>query len=184
MKTEPVNNKTDSSHEAQKNSPRSDFVDALAWIAFGVVLAIASWNMDRLESQHINPYTVPGLLPGLLGVVVIFFGGLMLWRAWRQGALDAAKSPPARRMSDAEKHRLVIVLALCLAFGVGLVGHGLPFWLAAASFVATAIVVLQYAELKRSKKLLRGIFVACIIGLGAGVAVTLIFQEFFLVRLP
>ena len=46
-----------------------------------------SFAMDRLEAQHINPYTVPGLLPGLLGIVMILLGGLLALRSWRRGAL-------------------------------------------------------------------------------------------------
>jgi hypothetical protein len=78
------------------------------------------------------------------------------------------------------------VLGLCLAFGVGLVGHGLPFWLAAAIFVTVAIVSLQYRERKASgeKLSLRRLITAAAIGLGAGAAITVVFQEIFLVRLP
>ncbi|HEY5324131.1 MAG TPA: hypothetical protein VIK58_14995, partial [Caldimonas sp.] len=44
----------------------SDLRDALGWLVFGTAVLIGSIRMDRLEAQHINPYTVPGLLPGLL----------------------------------------------------------------------------------------------------------------------
>jgi hypothetical protein len=78
------------------------------------------------------------------------------------------------------------VLGLCLAFGVGLVGHGLPFWLAAAMFVATAILCLQYQQRKSAGESLnlRRFVSAAAIGLGAGVIITIVFQEIFLVRLP
>ena len=170
-------------HIARPASPRSDFIAALIWIAFGIAVAIGSWRMDRLEKQDVNPYTVPGLLPGLLGIAVIFFGALLLLRAWRQGALDAdtPRTPP---MSAAERKRLLIVLGLCLTFGVGLVGHGLPFWLAAAIFVSATISILQYPQRRAANQVARGIATAIAIGLGAGLAITLVFQEFFLVRLP
>ena len=69
------------------------------WIVFGIAIAIGSWNMDRLESQNINPYTVPGLVPGLLGLAMVFFGALMALRAWRAGAL--APTGTASRSADA-----------------------------------------------------------------------------------
>lgn len=168
---------------AHPAAPRSDFIAALIWIAFGVAVAIASWRMDRLENQDVNPYTVPGLLPGLLGIALIFFGGLLLLRAWRQGALDV-NVPRATPMSSAERRRLLIVLGLCLTFGIGLVGHGLPFWLAAAIFVSVTISVLQYPQRRAEGQVVRGILTAVVIGLGAGLAITLVFQQFFLVRLP
>lgn len=172
-----------SHHIAQPASPRSDFIAALLWIAFGAAVAIGSWRMDRLENQDINPYTVPGLLPGLLGIAVIVFGALLLLRAWRQGALDPSV-PRAAPMSAAERKRLLIVLGLCLTFGVVLVGHGLPFWLAAAIFVSATILILQYPQRRAANQVARGFVTALAIGLGAGLAITLIFQEFFLVRLP
>ncbi len=172
-----------SHHIAQPAAPHSDFIASLIWIAFGVAVAIGSWRMDRLENQDVNPYTVPGLLPGLLGIALIFFGLLLLLRAWRQGALDPGV-PRAVPMSMAERKRLLIVLGLCLTFGVGLVGRGLPFWLAAAIFVSTTISILQYPQRRAANQVARGIATAIAIGLGAGLAITLVFQEFFLVRLP
>ncbi len=164
-------------------TPRSDFLGGLAWIAFGTAVAIGSWRMDRLENQDVNPYTVPGLLPGLLGLAIGFFGTLLLARAWRQGALGE-KNPRSAAMSAAERKRFLIVLGLCLTFGIGLVGHGLPFWLAAAAFVSTAIAVLQYPQRRAANQVARGLTIAIVIGLGAGLLITLVFQEFFLVRLP
>ena len=82
--------------------------------------------------------------------------------------------------------RLLLVLGLCLAFGVGLVGHGLPFWLAAAIFVTVAILTLQYQQRQSTgeKLSLRKCITTAAIGLGAGIIITVVFQEIFLVRLP
>lgn len=164
-------------------TPRSDFVAAIVWMVFGLVVSVMSYNMDRLENQDVPPYAIPGLLPFFLGVAIVFFGFLMAIRSWRRGALarDAQWAP---HMSGAERKRFLIVLALCLAFAVLLVGHGLPFWLASAIFVSTTISVLQYPQRKASGQLLRGFLIAVVIGLCAGFGVTLIFQEIFLVYLP
>src|SRR5215471_9048044 len=72
---------------------RSEFFGACAWIALGVAIAIGSWTMDRLEQQHINPYTVPGLLPGLLGLMMILLGSILSLRSVRRGALQAVAAP-------------------------------------------------------------------------------------------
>ena len=164
-------------------SARADFIAALLWIAFGAAIAIASWRMDRLENQDINPYTIPGLLPGLLGVAIIFFGTLMLLRSWRAGGL-ASRTGGSERMSASALRRFALIVGLCLVFGVVLVGHGLPFWLAAALYVSATIAVLQYPQRRADNEVLRGLVVAAVIGLGAGGVITLVFQQFFLVRLP
>ena len=85
----------------------SDLRDALGWLAVRHRRSsIGSIRMDRLEAQHINPYTVPGLLPGLLGLVMILLGVLLALRSWGRGArlvggprlaVDWRLDAPARR---------------------------------------------------------------------------------------
>jgi len=164
-------------------TPRSDFFAALAWIAFGFAVSIGAWRMDRLENQDVPPYAVPGLLPFFLGVAIMFFAGLMLARSWRRGAL-AVGAPRATRMTPAERKRFLLVLGLCLAFSVLLVGHGLPFWLAATVFVSATIIVLQYQQRRAVNQVWRGIVISIVIGLCAGFGVTFVFQKIFLVYLP
>src|SRR6266404_6065925 len=157
---------------------RSDFLSALGWIGLGIAILIGAVTMDRLEKQDISPYTIPGLLPGLLGIAMTILGMLLAARSWRPHLLASANRAPVHRT---ERKRLLLVLGLCLAFGVGLVGHGLPFWLAAAIFVTTAILSLQYQSLKSAGERLnlRRLVTVAAIGLGAGVAITIVFQEIF-----
>jgi len=165
-------------------SLRSDFLSAIGWMGLGIAILIGSVTMDRLEKQGINPYTIPGLLPGLLGIAMTILGALLAARSWRPHLLaSAGHGAPADR---AGQKRLLLVLGLCLAFGVVLVGHGLPFWLAATIFVSAAILSLQYQQRQSSgQKLSTRMFAtAAAIGLGAGIIITIVFQEIFLVRLP
>jgi hypothetical protein len=115
---------------------------------------------------------------------MMLLGGILALRSYRAGALES-HAPPQPHVAGSAR-RLVIVLALCLGFGVGLVGHGLPFWLAGAIFVAVAIPTLQAPQRRAAgqRLTLRTIATSIVIGLGAGLGVTLVFQEIFLVRLP
>lgn len=170
---------------ARKTSPRADLLQSVGWIALGIATTIGSWRMDRMEKQDINPYTIPGLLPGFLGVALVFFGLLMLWRSWRRVAALAPAAPVPRTEADrAENRRLWSVIALCVGFALGLVGHGPPFWLAAALFVGVMISLLRLPEFKANGRVRRGVAMAVVTGLIAGVVIQAVFQEFFLVRLP
>jgi len=162
---------------------RTDFLSALGWMALGIAILIGSIMMDRLEKQGINPYTIPGLLPGLLGIAMTILGALLAARSWRPHLLASGAKAAVNR---AEQMRILLVLGLCLVFGVVLVGHGLPFWLAAAIFVTAAILSLQYQQRKTTGVpfTLRQFATTAAIGLGAGIAITIVFQEIFLVRLP
>jgi hypothetical protein len=163
---------------------RSELKQAAGWATLGLAILVGALRMDRLESQNINPYTVPGLLPGLLGVAMTLLAGLLALRSWRRGALLAGAGKAGFDATVAR--RIVLVLVLCIGFDVALVGHGLPFWLAAAIFVSVAIVSLQHPQRRAAGRSvsLREVALAVVIGLGAGGAITLVFQQLFLVRLP
>lgn len=169
---------------ASKASPRAELHQSFGWMAAGVAILVASLRMDRLESQNINPYTVPGLLPGLLGLLMFVLGGMLCVRSVKRGGLH--RGPDAVRSSVAERVRIATVVALCAVFDVVLVGHGLPFWIAAWIFVSGSILVLQFPLRRAAGEPLsaRWVIKALAIGLGAGVAITLVFQDLFLVRLP
>jgi hypothetical protein len=165
--------------------PRSDFFAALGWMALGGAILIGSWTMDRLKNQDVNPYTVPGLLPGLLGIAMMLLGSWLLLRSWRQGALRRPAAPDSSGSSISVR-QLGLAIGLCVTFDVVMVGHGLPFWLAAAAFVSVAILTLQHSQRKAAGRRLsaRAVSSAVAIGLGAGLAITEVFQQIFLVRLP
>ncbi|HEY1229521.1 MAG TPA: tripartite tricarboxylate transporter TctB family protein [Ramlibacter sp.] len=171
--------------EHEHRPARADLHDALGWMALGLAILVGSLTMDRLEHQNINPYTVPGLLPGLLGLAMLLLGGVLALRSWRRGALHEARRPATPEM-HAQRVRVAVVLALCLGYGVGLVGHGLPYWLASSLFVATMILVLQRMNPDPAERVLtpRAWAKAIAIGLGAAFTIQVVFQELFLVRLP
>jgi len=166
-------------------SPRSDLTDAAGWIVLGVAVLVGSVAMDRLERQHINPYTVPGLLPGLLGIAMILLGAVLALRSLRRGARELA--PPAAGAHDSERRRRIwVVTGLCTGYGVVLIGHGLPFWLASTIYVTGSILILQRMSRDPVVRSLapRAWAKALLIGLGSGVITQLVFQELFLVRMP
>ncbi len=175
---------------AQRVSPSADLRQSIGWIAFGVVVVVLSWRMDRLERQDINPYTVPGLLPGFLGLAVVLFGALLLWRSWQRLRLVdepravASPAPGASEIDRTERKRIGSVLFLCIGYAAGLMGHGLPFWLATSIFIAVAIGVLQFADRAARAQRVRGFVFALGVGVATGIATTFLFQNVFLVRLP
>ena len=73
--------------------PRADMADAVGWFVLGVAVLVGSIAMDRLEQQHINPYTVPGLLPGLLGIAMILLAAVLAERSWERGAFTQPRLP-------------------------------------------------------------------------------------------
>jgi hypothetical protein len=161
-----------------------DFYTSLLLITLGVVVVVESLRMPRYAHLGVNPYTVPGLVPGLLGAVLVFFGILLLVRSsreegWRPGGMGGVAS--ALRSESAR--RALITLALTLGYGAILVGL-LPFWLATFIFVFVFIALFDWRKaaplgqkaLRLGLALLQAALVAAI--------VTAVFERLFLVRLP
>jgi Tripartite tricarboxylate transporter TctB family len=162
----------------------SELRGGLAWMVFGIAVLALSWRMDRLEAQHINPYTAPGLLPGLLGIVMILLGGLLALRSWRRGGRFVGG--PRRAMSGVALRRLGLVVGLIVAYTVVLLGHGLPFWAGATIYVTASIILLQAPQRAAEGRglTLREAAFALAVGLASGWVITWVFQDAFLVRLP
>lgn len=166
-------------------SARADLRQGLGWMMLGLAVLAGSITMDRLEQQSVNPYTVPGLLPGLLGLAMVMLGGVLALRSWRRLALlpAAAATDPGTAQA---RWRVWIVIALCVGYGVLLIGHGLPFWLASTIYVTASILILQ--RLGRDEEARRLTWAsglrALIIGAGAALVTQVVFQQMFLVRLP
>jgi hypothetical protein len=157
----------------EKPSARVDLVSAAAWIAVAAAIVYASWTMDRLERHGATFYSAPGLVPGLLGAVLLVLGVVLALRAVREGALRAGGINPSLRQGWAGT---ALVLALCLGYAVGLVGR-VPFWLATFLFVTAFIATFEYPSLRRMA-------IAPLYAAGTAVIVTYLFESVFLVRLP
>ena len=149
-----------------------DRAQGLFWIALGGAIFYASWTMDRLASLGVKPFSAPGLLPGILGAFIVLLGIAMLLRGRQE------------ETEPIQWRRILLPLALCLGFAGGMVGRGIPFWVAAWVFVAVMIWTLQYRDRKLKGNLRRLAALSLSIGLGASVAIALVFQELFLIRLP
>jgi putative tricarboxylic transport membrane protein len=168
----------------------ADHISGLIWLVFGAAVFYGSWTMDRLESQNIDPVTAPGLVPGLVGLGIMAFALVLLFRRGTPpviGGHDAAlieTSGEDVHDQPANWGRMALSWALCVGFAGLLLGRGLPFWLLAGAFVFLHILLLDDPDRIAERPLGRRILVAAIIAACTAAAVTLVFQKIFLVRLP
>lgn len=169
-------------HQEEKlPSARSDLISGGVWVVIGAAIAVSSWNMDRLANQGVPAFTAPGLVPGVLGVMIMLAALAIVVRSARRGALDPAGGGAA---AGAGITGVAAALVLCIAYAGVLIGHGLPFWVASSMYLFMHIFVLQWPERRATGQVPRGLAVAAVIGLVGGVSIALLFEYAFLVRLP
>jgi hypothetical protein len=151
---------------------RADRLYGLGWGLFGAAVLVASWRMDRLGSLHINPWSAPGLMPGVLGALMIVFGAAL-----------ALRRPEAVEPAGGSWSRTLLAVALCVMFAGGALGHGLPFWLTSAAFMFAAIFAFRLRDEPDTPRM-RMAWSSAAIAVVAALAISFLFQEVFLVRLP
>jgi hypothetical protein len=163
---------------------KADFLTGLVLIALGIATVVASLEMPRFAELNVEPYTAPGLVPGALGAVILLLGAVLFVRTARAGGWRLFAGGIGRAsLTDRGIRNLVLAVALCLGYAAGLVGRA-PFWLATFLFVALFVVVFEWPLAQSGREQVRRLAFAVGFGGLVSAAVTLVFQEVFLVRLP
>jgi putative tricarboxylic transport membrane protein len=164
---------------------RADLVTGIVLMALGLAVLAESYAMPRLEERSINPWTAPGLVPGLLGIIITVLGGVLALRSLAAGALRPRANLSYAEVQEARAAlgRLLLCLALCLSYAVILVGK-VPFWLATSLFVFVFIVAFEWRREDRAGARLVKVAVAGALAGAAMLVVPYVFETLFLVRLP
>jgi hypothetical protein len=174
----------DSDDQPKTTSARADLISAFAWIGFGLAVVIGAWNMDRLTQQGATFYSAPGLVPGLLGAMLILLGSLLGVRALRNGAV-AQLTGRWKLTADGRDTamRVFIALALMLGYAIGLITR-MPFWL--ATFLFVFVFILLFTDRSRVERARgwKGVLVSFVIAASTSAIIDLVFEDVFLVRLP
>jgi hypothetical protein len=166
------------------SSSRRDFVGGAVWAAFGSLVTVLSWRMDRMTDQGATLHTAPGLWPAIIGIVLAALGGILMLRSWRRAATIGWDAAEKEETDYAPARSFALAVALFFIYALLLVGRGLPFWLGTALFVTAFVVVFQFGQRKASGSVARGVVVAVACGAITSAAVTYLFEHLFYVRLP
>jgi hypothetical protein len=156
------------------HSPKSDLRGGVGWMVFGLAVLAESLRMERFTSMGGTLYTMPGLVPGLFGGLLVVLGGALAWRSRRRmQAGDRGTADPL------VNRRIVTMLAITLAYSVGMIGH-VPFVPATWLYVAAFTWLFAPQETGPVRRLLA----ALASGALTASAIVLVFEQLFLVRLP
>ena len=167
----------------ERQMHRADFVTGLVLLTFGVTVTVMSIQMPRLEIKDINPYTVPGIVPGFLGVIISLMSIALIIRSLlhRGYRLGVTASSVREWLTGGTAKRLFVTLILTLIYSLLFVGR-LPYTIATFIFVLVFILIFEWGADERKKS--RVITVALIQAIATSLIVAGVFQYLFLVDLP
>lgn len=171
---------------ANPMSHRAEVLSAAVWAAVGSGIVVASWRMERLESLGINPWSAPGLTPGIVGALIIVFALVLLWQALR-----AAEGPDHERAGSADAtptagsaRRTLAAAVLCVLFAGVSLGRGLPFAIEGTLFVFVFSAAFSWSTWRAEKRIGRGLAQTLAVAVIACAFIAWLFESVFLVRLP
>jgi hypothetical protein len=158
---------------------KADFVTGLVLIALGIATVIASLAMPRFAELNAEPYTAPGIVPGLLGAALAVLGTLLSLRA----VVAPRGAPAGEEAADPAWPRVGAAFALCMVYAGVLVGR-VPFQLATFLFILAFILAFELWDGNLRARWLRQTVAAAAIAALISFGISYVFRVIFLIRLP
>ncbi|BBK31715.1 tripartite tricarboxylate transporter TctB family protein [Stella humosa] len=171
-------------HIRPEPAPRTDLMTAIVVLAAALTVIRLALDMPTFTDRGGDPFTAPGIVPGFYGIVLAILGIALAARSIVRGALRPGGGyvPSTTGFTHSSVSRLAAAVAICLVFSIGLIGR-MPFWLAVTLFVTGFILLFEWQDESTARRV-RRVAIAVALGVATGIAVTLVFEKLFLVRLP
>lgn len=169
----------------QENMPKADFVMSILLMCFGVWIVIHSLQMPRFKEVGANPFSVPGIVPGILGTVIFILSLVVFIRSLtRKGyRLGLNRQTLKNFFQEISLQRMLLTIFICIVYGILMVGS-LNYYLATFIFVLVFLILFQLLGSEditaRGKLLMLSVLQAVLV---AGI-VGAVFRYLFLVDLP
>ncbi|MCF8467011.1 MAG: tripartite tricarboxylate transporter TctB family protein [Sneathiella sp.] len=163
---------------------KADFISSIVLTAFGIGVIVESLRLPRLENLSVNPYTVPGIVPGFIGIFLTLAGFFIFIRSIRRRGWDLRlnKDHAITWISSPMVKRTAVTMIITMGYAIFLFPH-IPFWIAAPIFIFVFVVAtesMKYGKLPGGVRLLTALALA----VAAGLVINYVFQDLFFVRLP
>lgn len=168
-----------------ENMTRADLITGIILIVFSLTVIEESWRMPRLEHLGVKSMSVPGLVPGLLGGVLLILGLVLSLRSIVRGGhhLGITRENLVGSLMEPGNLRLIGTLVLCVVYAAGMVGN-MPYWLATGLFVFAFVALFEWRPDADRAARVKALAAAAVIAVAIAGLVTWVFSNVFLVTLP
>ncbi len=160
---------------------RADLYTAPLFFLLGAAMLWGGWTMDRLTIRQIHPASIPGLVPMMLGAMLIVCAVVLFVQA--RGKLARGEADIDADATNASWRHFFIALGICCFYALALVGH-VPFPVATALFITGFVILFEIEPKQGAAHIGKVLLIAAILGIAASAAISVLFRYAFLVRLP
>ncbi len=163
---------------------QADFITSLFLSLSGLAIFIISIRMPTYRNLGANPYSAPGIVPAVLGVILFILGIALLVRSIsRKGyQIKISLNGIIPLLKQKSTQRLMIALVLSLAY-VQLLGK-MNYFLLNSFYILFFILSYELSFREKIHIQKKNIMIAFSEAVLIAGAIALVFRYLFLVRLP
>jgi putative tricarboxylic transport membrane protein len=165
---------------------KKDFITSIVLIAFSISVVVSSYTMPRLERRGIDPFSAPGVVPGMIGAILLCLALILFVRSLRKGGYRLFSGGEAVENSGRQPgaaRRVLITLAISLIYAVGCLGR-LDYSIITMLYIFSFICLFEYRPEQRLSEQKKMFGLALLQALIASLLITVVFRHLFLVDLP
>jgi len=165
--------------------PKADFVTAIVLFLFGITVAALSYSMPKMEHLGAHPSSVPGLVPGALGVAIALFSIPIFVRALKNRGYRLGLSGKVLLgfLKAESTRRILVTVLVSIVYALVLLGR-MHFIAATSIYIFAFVMFFEYKPREPLAGQWKTVLFALILALVTAVAVFIAFQYGFLVNLP
>jgi len=168
-----------------QNMPKADFITSIILLAFSLLIIILSLKMPRMEEVGADPYSAPGVVPGLIGGILLCLSLIMLTRSARQRGyqLHLSRQGIAEFFFAPSTRRVLLTIFISALYGIGLLGR-VPYVIATLLYVLAFVLLFEYQRSQSFQRQRKTVIFACVLAVLTTASVAAVFRYLFLVNLP
>jgi putative tricarboxylic transport membrane protein len=138
---QPGISRTDFTIEEELTMGRKDYVGGGIFIALGIFILLMTFSFPSLDGRPPGP----SLVPGVLAVLFIFFGGVVVLHGWRS-AKGKTEDPPEEEGPPPNRFNPILVIVLVAAFIA--LAETVGFFITGAVMLSILMLRLRVSALK------------------------------------
>ena len=170
---------------ADSRMTRKDFLTSIVLIVFSITIVVMSYTMPRLERRGIDPLSAPGVVPGMIGMVLLCLALILFFRSIKNGGYRffPTSGHPEKPVHQGAVTRVSLTLLLSLIYAIGFLGR-LNYSLSTGIFIFSFICLFEIQSGKPLWEQKKVFLFALVQAVAASALITLVFQNLFLIDLP